>query len=154
MLSESSAPNSSDFDRLSVPSGMTFGIAHTQWNRAMVAPLMTQVRQTLKKHTVLSEELCVPGALELVYAAKKMVLSQKYHCIIILGVVIRGDTYHFNYVCDGVSRGISCLNADLKATTPIVQGLITADTPSQVYDRILRNKGVEFAFSALQMTLI
>ena len=146
----SSPPSLNLKENLSFPR-YRFGIIFTQWNIDIVEELLKQVEHTLEKHKAQFQVLSVPGSLELVYASKKMALTGKYDGIIILGVVIRGDTYHFEYVCQGVAQGISALNAELNLQPPIIQGLLTVNTKEQADQRIATNKGIEIAYSALQM---
>ena len=130
------------------------GLIYTEWNHAIVNKLLDQIKDALDQKKVSYDVVSVPGALELVYAAKKMALTQKYDAIITVGTVIRGDTYHFEYVCQGVAQGLSSLNADPNLQTPIIQGVLTVDTKKQAYDRIAAKKGTEIALSALHITKI
>ena len=94
----------------------------------------------------------VTGCFELVYCANQMTLNGGYDAIIILGSVIRGETPHFDYICQGVTYGISRLNAT--AEIPIVYGLLTTNDLQQAKDRSggkLGNKGDECAIVAIKM---
>ena len=67
----------------------------------------------------------VPGSFELIYGAHQMTLNDGYDAVIILGSVIRGETPHFDYICQGVTEGIARLNAT--SNIPVVFGLLTTN---------------------------
>ena len=81
-----------------------------------------------------------------------MVLNGGYDAVIILGCVIRGETPHFDYICQGVTNGIATLNS--KSEIPIIFGLLTTNDLQQARDRSggkLGNKGDECAVVAIKM---
>ena len=81
-----------------------------------------------------------------------MTLNGGYDAIIILGCVIRGETPHFDYICQGVTAGIAQLN--VKSEIPIIYGLLTTENMEQAMDRSggkLGNKGEECAVVAIKM---
>ncbi|GAB0174733.1 MAG: 6,7-dimethyl-8-ribityllumazine synthase [Candidatus Altimarinota bacterium] len=87
----------------------------------------------------------VPGAFEIPGFASKLLDTEKYDLIITLGVVIRGDTPHFDYVCNETSRGV--MDLTLTYDTPIIFGVLTCNTEEQVLERI----GHGFALSGLNL---
>ena len=94
----------------------------------------------------------VPGSFELIYGARMMTLRGDYDAIIILGSVIRGETPHFDYICQGVTYGISRINAT--SEIPVIYGLLTTENMQQALDRCggkLGNKGAECAITAIKM---
>lgn len=94
----------------------------------------------------------VPGTVELVNAAALALLNYNVRAVIILGCVIRGDTPHFDYVCEIVSQGTAQLNA--LGRTPVIFGVLTVDNEQQAIDRAggcLGNKGAEAAVAAIKM---
>ena len=94
----------------------------------------------------------VPGSFELVYGARQMSLNGNYDAVIILGCVIRGETPHFDYICQGVTYGIARLNTT--SEIPIIFGLLTTENLQQAKDRSggrLGNKGDECAVDAIKM---
>ena len=108
--------NLSDYNLDSVPdaSNMCFGIIVSEWNSEITGALLDGAVRTLEKHGAIPENIhvkTVPGSFELVYGAHQMTLNGGYDAIIILGSVIRGETPHFDYICQGVTYGISRLNA-------------------------------------------
>jgi 6,7-dimethyl-8-ribityllumazine synthase len=93
-----------------------------------------------------------PGAVETVVYANKLIQSNKYTSIIVIGAIIQGDTDHYEYVCQYVTNGISHLSAI--STTPIIFGILTTQNEELAYERAAidrMNKGKEFAETALYM---
>jgi len=94
----------------------------------------------------------VPGAVEIPWIAKKLALKKRYHEIIALGAVIRGETTHYDYVCQQVSQGIQQVALDHQ--TPIIFGVLTTENGEQARERIggiHGHKGVDAANAALDM---
>ncbi|MFO7665461.1 MAG: 6,7-dimethyl-8-ribityllumazine synthase [Desulfobacterales bacterium] len=94
----------------------------------------------------------VPGCFEIPLVAKKMAARKKYDAVICLGAVIRGATPHFDYVSAEVSKGIAMVS--LETETPVIFGIITADTIEQAIERAgtkAGNKGWSAAISAIEM---
>ncbi len=149
--------NLSDYDFSKVPdaSNMCFGIVVSEWNLEITGALLQGAVSTLKNHGALPENIhvkTVPGSFELVYGAHQMMLNGGYDAIIILGCVIRGETPHFDYICQGVTYGIAKLNST--SEIPIIYGLLTTNDMQQAKDRSygkLGNKGDECAVVAIKM---
>lgn len=149
--------NLSDYDLQSVPSakGMRFGIVVSEWNHNITGPLLEGARSTLLKHGAEEEDITVmtvPGSFELVFGAAQMVKSGLLDGVIAIGCVIRGDTPHFDYICQGTTQGIAELNTT--GDVPVIYGLLTCNTLQQAQDRsggILGNKGDECAVTAIKM---
>ncbi len=94
----------------------------------------------------------VPGALEIPFAVNRLLAKSKFDAIITLGIVIKGETPHFDLVAGQCYQGLMQLN--LKSATPIIFGVITANTVQQAVDRAetsKMNKGAEFAETAVFM---
>lgn len=149
--------NLSQYDPTTVPdaSKMTFGIVVAEWNENITGALLDGAVEALEKHGAQAENIHVahvPGSFELVYGAAKMLQSDKYDAIIAIGCVVRGDTPHFDYICEGTTRGLSELNT--RAKVPVIYGLLTCETMQQALDRCggaLGNKGCECAITAIKM---
>lgn len=100
----------------------------------------------------------VPGAFEIPLAASLLAESGRYDAVIAIGVVIRGSTPHFDYVCRGVTDGVREVN--LRTGVPVAFGVVTTDTVDQALDRAARagepgsNKGAEAAGVALEMAAL
>ena len=136
-------------------SEMRFGIIVTEWNNHITDKLLDGAASELQKRGVAESNITVkrvPGSFELIYAAQQLAKFGHVNGIIIIGCVIRGDTPHFDYICQGVTQGIAELNA--KGDIPVVFGLLTVNTPEQAEERAggkLGNKGEEFALTAIKM---
>jgi len=149
--------NLSEYDFTSVPNAeqMKFGIVVSEWNINITGKLLEGAVATLKKHGAKDENILVktvPGSFELTYGANQMLENCDLDAVIILGCVIKGDTPHFDYVCMGVTQGITQLNAT--SDVPVIYGLITTLTMEQAEDRSggkLGNKGDECAITAIKM---
>ncbi|HBB53852.1 MAG TPA: 6,7-dimethyl-8-ribityllumazine synthase [Legionellales bacterium] len=103
----------------------------------------------LENHITIVE---VPGAVELPLVAKKLAQSKKYDVVIVLGCVIRGDTDHYDYVCQQVSYG--CQHVALELGLPVIFGVLTTDNEEQALARVggqHGHKGVDVAEAALAM---
>jgi 6,7-dimethyl-8-ribityllumazine synthase len=144
-----------EFDKIPDASNMCFGIVVAEWNPEITGALLNGAVGTLEKHGALPENIhvkTVPGSFELIYGAHQMTLNDGYDAIIILGSVIRGETPHFDYICQGVTQGIAHLNAT--SAIPVIYGLLTTDDLQQAKDRSggrLGNKGDECAIDAIKM---
>ncbi len=144
-----------EFDKIPDASNMCFGIVVAEWNPEITGALLKGAVSTLEKHGALPENIhvkTVPGSFELIYGAHQMTLNDGYDAIIILGSVIRGETPHFDYICQGVTQGIAHLNAT--SAIPVIYGLLTTDNLEQAQDRSvgrLGNKGDECAIDAIKM---
>lgn len=94
----------------------------------------------------------VPGAFELPVAVRKLAVSARYHALVALGCVIRGDTPHFEYVAGECARGLQLVS--LETGVPIAFGVLTVNTVEQALERAATagaNKGAEAMRSALEM---
>ena len=149
--------NLSSYDATKVPdaSNMCFDIVVSEWNPEITGALLEGAVNTLERHGAIPENIhvkTVPGSFELIYGAHQMVLNGGYDALIVLGSVIKGDTPHFDYICQGVTTGIARLNTT--SEIPIIYGLLTTDNLQQALDRAggkLGNKGDECAVDAIKM---
>lgn len=149
--------NLSNYDPSSVPDGksMKIAIVVSEWNPEITLALRDGAYNTLVRHNVKPENIhisYVPGTFELTYAANVLAMKDEYDSIIVFGCVIRGETPHFDYVCQGVTYGISHLNATVDC--PIIFGVLTTEDQQQAKDRAggrLGNKGDECAVAAIKM---
>ncbi|GAA4305661.1 6,7-dimethyl-8-ribityllumazine synthase [Compostibacter hankyongensis] len=131
-------------------------IVHTEWNAFIVDALKDGCVRTLEKYGVKKiRVLQVPGAFELPFACKKAYETSpapRPDAIIALGCVIRGDTPHFDYVCQSVTDGVTRLNLTLPV--PVIFGILTVDDAAQAEARVggaHGHKGDEAALTALKM---
>ncbi|MBM7623319.1 6,7-dimethyl-8-ribityllumazine synthase [Sporohalobacter salinus] len=143
------------FEGKLVGEGLKFGVVVGRFNEFISNKLLSGAMDALKRHNVAEEDVevaWVPGAFEIPLIAKKMAKSEKYDAVICLGAVIRGDTPHFDYVCNEVSKGVG--KVGLQEEIPVMFGVITTDTIEQAIERAgtkAGNKGWEAAVSALEM---
>lgn len=144
------------------PQKRSIGIVVAEWNSTITKALLDGAVETLKAHDVKKIQVMqVPGTFELTHAAAVLQDSSMRHdAIIVLGCVVRGDTPHFDYVCQSVTQGITQLNLREEAESeairraPVIFGVLTTDNMQQALDRAggrLGNKGSEAAEAALKM---
>ena len=152
--------NLSYYDSGSIPNaeGMRFGVVVSQWNEEITEGLYKGAQQALLDNGVLPEDIIrinVAGSFELTFGASMLAETTNVDGIITLGSIIQGETRHFDFVCQGVSYGITRLNTTLEI--PVIFGVLTDNTMQQAIDRSggkLGNKGVECAISAIKMASI
>ena len=132
-----------------------FYVVTADWNHDITYSLRDGAIDVLRKAGVDDKKIksvSVPGTVELVNAAALMVHSGDTAAVIVIGCVIRGDTPHFDYVCQIASQGVANLNSAGKA--PVIFGVLTVDNLSQAQERAggaLGNKGAEAAAAAITM---
>lgn len=149
--------NLSDYDSTTVPnaSDMRFGIVVAEWNENITFTLLDGAVDALKKNGAEKNNIIVqtvPGSYELTYGAAQMAKSGKVDAVIAIGCVIRGDTPHFDYICEGVTNGLSSLNTT--SDVPVIFSLLTTNNMQQAEERAggkLGNKGIEGAITAIKM---
>lgn len=132
-------------------SGLKFAVVVARFNSGITEKLLEGAREALTKAGAKGITVFyVPGAFELPFAAMK--LAEAYDGIIALGAVIRGETPHFDYVCDAAARGL--LQVSLETGTPVAFGVLTTDTVEQAEARAggkHGNKGYDAAMTAIEM---
>ena len=132
-----------------------FAIVAAEWNSDITDALLDGAIKRLAKAGVPDDAIKVfrvPGTVELTYAAALLMKAGGYGAIIVLGCVIRGETSHYDYVCQSVTEGITRLNS--KAKIPVIFGVLTTENEQQALDRAggcLGNKGAECAECAIKM---
>ena len=149
--------NLSDYDLNSMPSGkgMRIAIAVAEWNYEITGALLKGAVDSLKKHGVWEKNIIVkhvPGTFELTFAASAIMEREEVDAIIVLGCVIQGDTRHFDFICNGVTEGITKLNN--YGEIPVIFGVLTTENQQQAIDRAggkHGNKGDEAAVTAIKM---
>jgi 6,7-dimethyl-8-ribityllumazine synthase len=130
-------------------------IVTADWNHKITDALTQGAIDTLHEAGVSDSNIIlkrVPGSVELVYGAAYEVEHKTCDAVIVIGCVIRGDTPHFDYVCDIAAQGVAALNA--KGTVPVIFGVLTVNELQQAVDRaggFLGNKGSEAAVAAITM---
>ena len=138
--------------------GFRIGIVVSRFNNFITAKLLDGALDGLKSHGFADDDLTivhVPGAFEIPLVVEKMAAAGKYDALVCLGAVIRGDTPHFEYVSDAVTRGIG--KAMWKYQVPISFGILTTDNVQQAMERAGSkdaNKGYEAALTAIEMVSV
>ena len=137
------------------PEGMKVGIVASRFNEIIVNKLLGGAVDGLVRHGVAEGNITaawVPGAFELPVVAKKMAKSGKYDAVICLGAVIRGQTSHYDLVCNEAAKGIA--QAGLETEIPVLFGVVTTDNIEQAIARAgskAGNKGYDCALGAVEM---
>ena len=145
-LSDNNIPDASE---------MRFGIVCAEWNNNITFKLLEGTLSTLKEYGVQEQAIKVmhvPGSFELIHGCAELARHGWVDAIIAIGCVIKGDTPHFDNICQGVTQELARQNTNGKI--PVIYGLITVNTLEQAEERAggkLGNKGKEFAITAIQM---
>jgi 6,7-dimethyl-8-ribityllumazine synthase len=138
--------------------GLKICVIHTRWNMDIVTNLVHECEKTLISHGVDPKNITildVPGAFELPYAAKQVLNSGYcYNAIICIGCLIKGETMHFEYISEAVSKGIMDIN--LNSKIPIIFGVLTCLTEEQAWARAglqegSHNHGYDWALASIEM---
>ncbi|HEX7227947.1 MAG TPA: 6,7-dimethyl-8-ribityllumazine synthase [Candidatus Binatia bacterium] len=138
--------------------GMKMGVIVSRFNNFITAKLLEGAMEGLKSHGGADDDLTVvhvPGAFEIPMVAARMAASGRFDALVCLGAVIRGDTPHFEYVCDAVTYGIG--KAVWEYRIPISFGVLTTDNVQQAMERSGvkdANKGYEAALTAIEMVSV
>ena len=139
--------------RLTVGKG-TYAVVVSRFNEFITAKLLTGAIDCLRRHGATDEQISVvwvPGACEITQASKKLAQSGKYVAVICLGAVVRGQTGHYDSVCQQVVRGIGQINYD--SAVPAVFGVLTCETLEQAVERAgtkMGNAGADAAMTAME----
>lgn len=147
----------SDFSHTTIPSGegFTIGIVTAQWNAEITGALYNGAVSLLEKQGVKSENIIavtVPGSFELTSGADILLSKKVVDAVICLGCVIKGETPHFDFICNAVANGVS--QVSVKHNKPVIFGVLTTNTLEQSQERAggrHGNKGEEAAATALLM---
>ena len=135
--------------------GLRVAIVASRWNDFIVSRLISGAIDALERLGASEDAITVirvPGSFELPLAIKRAALSGNYDALICLGVIIRGDTSHNEYIASEVFKGVAQIS--LETQKPISLGVVTTDNLEQAIDRAgakSGNKGFEAAMSAVEM---
>ncbi|MGB0915537.1 MAG: 6,7-dimethyl-8-ribityllumazine synthase [Crocinitomicaceae bacterium] len=149
--------NLSEYNTEFIPNGADFkiGIVVSEWNDKITLNLLKGAKTALLDNGVREENIdvrFVPGAFELPLGCQFMCEKGDVDGVVAIGVVIQGETKHFDFVCDGATQGIKDVN--LKYNTPVAFCLLTDNNEQQSIDRSggkHGNKGIECAVACLKM---
>lgn len=137
------------------PEGMRVAIAASRFNEVITGKLLDGAVDGLIRHGAAEDHITavwVPGAFELPVIAMKLAQSGRFDAVICVGAVIRGQTSHYDYVCNEASKGIA--QVALTTGIPTLFGVVTAENIEQAIARAgckAGNKGFDCALSAIEM---
>jgi 6,7-dimethyl-8-ribityllumazine synthase len=135
--------------------GFNFAVVASKWNEFITSRLLEGALGALERLGAKENGVSVyrvPGAFEIPVLALRLARSGNFDAVICIGTIIRGQTPHFDYIANEVTRGIGY--AGLSSGVPVVFGIVTADTVDQAIDRAgvkLGNKGFEAAMTAVEL---
>lgn len=136
--------------------GLRLGIVATRWHDAVVGQMLHRAQTAAKACQVTDVAVArVAGSVELPVVAQA--LARSCDAVVALGVVVRGDTAHFDYVCDSVTQGLTRIALD--ESTPVAHGVLTVNTDEQAVDRAgypdsSEDKGWAATVAALEAALV
>ncbi|KAI3817040.1 hypothetical protein L1987_10827 [Smallanthus sonchifolius] len=135
--------------------GFRFAIVVARFNEIVTKPLLEGALDTFKKYSVREEDInvvWVPGSFEIGLVAQTLGKSGKYHAILCIGAVVRGDTTHYDAVANTAASGVH--SAALNSGVPCIFGVLTCEDMDQALNRAggkAGNKGSEAALTAIEM---
>lgn len=142
-----------NIEGIQLPPDALVVLVKTEWNATIVDELENGCLKVLNAHRIAARTIVVPGAIELPLAINQYYAHDKRPvAFVALGAVIKGDTPHFEYVCQSVTMGITQLNLTLPV--PVIFGVLTVNYPEQARERIggqHGHKGEEAAITAIKM---
>lgn len=152
--------NLSDYDKNTIPNAkdFVFGIVVSEWNDTITEGLYKGAYNALIDCGALPENITrwsVPGSFELIYGASRMLKTGNYDAVITIGCVIKGETMHFEFVCEGVTQGVKDLN--VQGDVPVIFCVLTDNTYQQSFERsggAHGNKGTEAGITAIKMAAL
>ncbi|GGI77582.1 6,7-dimethyl-8-ribityllumazine synthase [Legionella impletisoli] len=130
----------------------------SRFNQEITQALLSGAVQRLKERGIQEHDLVVievPGAVEIPLIAQHLAKKNEVKAIIALGAVIRGETTHYDYVCQQVSHG--CQQVSLAYHIPVIFGVLTTENEEQAWDRLggsHGHKGMDVADAAIEMHLV
>jgi 6,7-dimethyl-8-ribityllumazine synthase len=129
------------------------GVVVSRFNEAITRLLLEGALDTLRRHGVEDVDVAwVPGAFEIPLVALRLARSGRYHAVVCLGAVIRGETPHFEYVAGQSAAGVA--RAAMESGIPVIYGILTLDTLEQALERSgtkAGNRGRDAALAAIEM---
>ena len=122
------------------------GIVVSEWNKDITSNLLSGAKDKLTELGVKRNNVSiswVPGSFELVYGCKEL-SKQNFNVIIAIGCIIKGETDHYDYICQAVSNGV--MNVSIKSNIPVLFGVLTCQNSQLAFERSRDNdfnKGFE-----------
>lgn len=139
-------------------STLSIGIAVARYNEFITTHLLNACQRQLHGHGVIDEKVTiawVPGAMELPITARELIASRDVDAVVCLGCIIRGETSHYDHVAQESARGIARVALD--TGTPVIYGIVTAETLAQAIDRSgarAGNRGGDAGLAAIEMARV
>lgn len=135
-------------------SKLKIGIVHARWHNEICDKLFERCKQALKDCNVKEENIFainVPGSYEVVYTANQLIKNESIDAVVCIGVLVKGETMHFEYIASAVSQGIMDLNT--KTDTPVVFGILTCLNLDQAKARAGTDfdHGYQWGLAAVEM---
>ncbi|QYC40657.1 6,7-dimethyl-8-ribityllumazine synthase [Nonomuraea coxensis DSM 45129] len=135
--------------------GLTVGVVAATWHAKITDQLVARAVRACDDSGARATVVRVPGSLEIPVVAQA--LARRCDAVVALGAVIRGETAHFDYVCDSVTAGLTRVSLDER--TPVGNGVLTCETLDQALDRSglpgsKEDKGYESAVAAMETALL
>lgn len=137
--------------------GLRVGIVTARWNSEFTYSLRDGVLQGVRTCQVQDEDIVsidVPGAYEVLARARYLIHEHKINVVVCIGVLIKGETDHYEYIAHGVSAGIAQLN--ISQAIPVIFGVLTCQTEEQARERSIgeKNHGVDWGKTAVEMAIL
>jgi len=123
------------------------GVVHSRFNEEICTALLESARAELARAGAQAEFVAVAGALEIPLALQWMAQSGRFDALVAIGAVVRGDTYHFEVVCNESARGI--MEVALESGLPVANGVLTTNDEPQAMAR--KDKGAQAVRVAIEM---
>lgn len=139
---------------MSAAPSVRIAIVVSRFNRAVTDNLLEGARDAARRHGLRCDDgdvYCVPGAFELPLIAREAARGDRYAAVVCLGAVIRGETPHFDYVCQETAAGIA--RVAMEAGKPVAFGVLTTDDAAQALERAggaVGNKGYEAVVTVIE----
>ncbi|MEV7971366.1 6,7-dimethyl-8-ribityllumazine synthase [Sphaerisporangium sp. NPDC088356] len=135
--------------------GLTVGIVAARWHEPITDQLLARAERAAKECGAASVTVRVAGSLEIPVVVQA--LARRCDAVVALGVVVRGETAHFEYVCDSVTSGLTRVSLD--ESTPVGNGVLTCDNLDQAVDRAglpgsHEDKGYEATVAAIETAMV
>lgn len=152
--------NLSDYDKNTVPNGADYkiGIVVSEWNSSITDALLSGAKTALLENGVKPESIIiyhVPGTFELPLGCQLVLDNTDVDGVIAIGVVIQGETKHFDFVCQGATQGL--MNVGLEYNSPVMYCVLTDNNIEQSMARsggVHGNKGTDTAIACLKMVAL
>jgi 6,7-dimethyl-8-ribityllumazine synthase len=135
--------------------GKRFALVVSRFNEFFSSRLLNGAVDCLVRHGAAEADVevyRVPGSFELPLTAKKVAKTGRFHAVVCLGAVLRGQTSHFDFVAGEAAKGVA--QVGLETEVPVIFGVITTETIEQAVDRAgarAGNRGAEAALAAIEM---